>query len=50
MGGGRCGVLGADPPTTGGNWSRGQGPQPPEAWGVGADPPALEKFLLFWQK
>ena len=30
-GGGRCGGLGADPPTTGGNWRRGQGLQPPEA-------------------
>ena len=48
--GGRCGGLGADPPTTEGNWGRGQGPQPPEALGVGADPPALEKFLFFWQK
>ena len=50
MEGGRCGGLGADPPTTGGNWGRGQGPQPPEAYGVGADPPSLEKFLFFWQK
>ena len=31
MGGERFGGQGADPPTTGGNWGRGQGPQPPEA-------------------
>ena len=28
----------------------GPGPPPGYAYGVGADPPALEKFLLFWQK
>ena len=36
-GGGRCGGLGADPPTTGG--------KNPATGGVGADTPALEFFF-----